>query len=108
MKIQSYISILLAASLLGCKKPKKMELPMPREQVVNLLADVHLVEQLSYYYKEANRDSMLAIYMDSVYKIHQVDSLQHLEIINLLNDNLGEYFKIEKEVHKKLKTMNKK
>jgi len=105
MKQYLIVVLLCAIITVSCDNKKESPLPIERTALINLLADVHIAEQMANFYRIDDRDSMQLIFMDSVYMIHKVDSTQFAGIKEYLFDHIETYHKIEKEVHKKLKNM---
>ncbi len=77
---------------------------MDMDKVITLLADIRLSSQVVKYFDKEDRDSMQAIYMDSIYRVHRVDTTQYKELMNYLEQNVAEYYGIEQKVHSKLKS----
>ena len=96
---------ILFGLLQSCKsKAKKKELPMDRQIMINILADVEVAEEVAKYYNK-NADSIMSLYMDSIYKIHQIDSNAYNNMMEFLKSNTKVHYELEQDVHTKLKDM---
>ena len=52
--------------------PKKIEPDIPQEKMIQILKDVHLAEAVSQSERTNVKDSLLAIYYDDIYRIHNI------------------------------------
>ena len=52
--------------------PKKIEPDIPQEKMVQILKDIHLAEAISQSERTNIKDSLLAIYYDDIYRIHNI------------------------------------
>jgi|GEM_PF-2817201 len=100
------VTLYCLLSLLSCVgKQSKVELPIARELVVAVLADVRVAEEMKKPFKGEARDSAMLVYMDSIYVIHDIDSSQFANVIEVLEDNPKLFESVEVEVHAKLKSL---
>jgi hypothetical protein len=68
-------------------KPAPATLNMPEEQLVNVLADVHIAEAAIQNLRGETKDSTANLYYDQIYTIHGVTETQFLEAIDILQEN---------------------
>lgn len=52
--------------------PKKIEPDIPQEKMIQILKDIHLAEAISQSERTNVKDSLLAIYYDDIYRIHNI------------------------------------
>ena len=95
-----YVALLLLCS--ACKEGANGVLPMSNEKAIAIIADVRLATEVVKHYGP-KADSVLPIYMDSIFKIHKIDSTGYQQLIGYLEQSVGEYHVLEKLVHDELK-----
>jgi len=68
--------ILITAIFTACNEttvnPKKIEPDIPQEKMIQILKDVHLAEAISQSERTNVKDSLLAIYYEDIYRIHNI------------------------------------
>lgn len=68
--------IIITATFTGCNEttvsPKKIEPDIGQEKMVEILKDIHLAEAISQSERTNVKDSLLAIYYDDIYRIHDI------------------------------------
>ncbi len=65
--------VLIGAFLfLGLSCSNRTELPIPKEQLIPVLTDIHIVEALLLPMDKRSKDSMTDVYYQQVFDIHQV------------------------------------
>jgi len=68
--------IILAAIFTACNEttvsPKKIEPDIAQEKMVEILKDIHLAEAIAQSERTNVKDSLLAIYYDDIYRIHDI------------------------------------
>ncbi len=52
--------------------PKKIEPDIPQEKMIQILKDVHLAEAIAQSERTNVKDSLLAIYYEDIYRIHNI------------------------------------
>lgn len=93
---------ILVVLFTSCQEAKNGELPIDMDKAVAILADVHLAEEVAKYYGQ-DIDSILPIYMDSIFEIHKIDSAQYSTMMGYLEQSVSEYHQLEQKVHDELK-----
>ncbi len=77
--------ILIALQCLACQsKQTSRELPVPEEQLVKVLADIHLAEVAGHNLFGLKKDSVEALYYRQIFTIHQIDSADFFHSMELL------------------------
>lgn len=92
-------------ALVSCGQQKPTVLPIDEDRLVALMADVRIAEEMQKPFITADRDSAMAVYMDSIYQIHKIDSSQFSQVISILEADTKLLESIEVKVHSKLKEM---
>ena len=52
--------------------PKKIEPDIPQDKMIQILKDIHLAEAIAQSERIHIKDSLLAIYYDDIYRIHNI------------------------------------
>ena len=101
MKYIIYIVLIfLILSCEGKTKYKKPENLIPKEQMIDLLYDMHLANGTTGIKNKALENNLN--YMDLVYEKHQIDSVRFAESNIYYIANINEYEDIFEEVEKRL------
>ncbi len=92
--------LLFALLLVACKGEEKQQvkLPIPEDQLVKVLVDVHLAEVAGQSLLGPERDSLEAVYYHQIFRIHRVDSAAFFQSVDLLLDEP----ELAKEVYDKV------
>lgn len=107
------IPIILAIILLflsACGKNKNKEevpeydLPIPREKMVNILADIYVAEASLIEYTADKQDSMRKLFITEIFTIHNMDKGYFDSIQKVLSHNTDLFNDVHHEV---LDTINK-
>ena len=82
------VTLLLAFLLIAFSCTKKEELlTMEEERLIPLLLDAHIVEGALQPLYEAHKDSMMNVYYNQLFTIHQVDSSEFFHNLRVLRKN---------------------
>lgn len=76
------LGVAVILQLTQCKK--KREVPIPKEVLVKVLADVHIAEAAMYLFSDRIKDSIGLVYHNQIFQIHgitQEDFDQSIEIL---------------------------
>jgi len=105
MNYKLFLMLFIFFGALSCKSKKRPKtLPMDRQAMINILADAEVAQEVAKYYNK-KADSVLQIYMDTIYKIHSVDSNKYNVMMKFLEDNTDVYYELEQEIHAKIKDL---
>lgn len=102
MKYRFVIALLVFCNI-SCKESEKIELPYSDTKIIDIMADVRLVESGGLKTSPLS-DSLYQMTMDSLYKIHEIDSIKLADLRALLRKDIEAYKIIENNIHKKLKS----
>jgi len=99
--IACLLLLLLALPGWGCQMQEP--LPIPEEQLVPLLADIHLAEAVIREQPDPYlRDSMADQYYDYIFQLHQLDESDFLTSIEMLKEDLARMEQVYKKVLEEL------
>ncbi len=104
--IRFYLLLLLAGSLLpfaGCRKEEPPQPPIPRDKLVSVLIDVHLAEAAKQNLIGLVKDSVTRAYYHQIYTIHQIDSVQLQQSLEILRDDPEQLKDVYQEIMDSLK-----
>lgn len=100
-----YIYVVVVFIFLSCesrinyKKPKDL---IPKEQMIDLLTDIHLVNGVTGV--KSKDDLKTENYMSLIYEKYQIDSTRFATSNLYYVSNIGEYEKMFEEVEKRLES----
>lgn len=80
------LSLMIAVTATGCR-PRSPELPIPKEKLVPLLADVQLAEALLQNLYGREKDSTAMVYYQKICSLHGVEKSQLDTTLVLLQDD---------------------
>lgn len=83
-------------------------LPISPQQLVPLLADIHLVEGASQGYPTALKDSVLEVYYDQVFEMHAVSEMDFEKAVDYLSTNPKLAQQIYSKVTERLEELDEK
>jgi len=101
--MSKWFAILGVMLILGCQESKEVMPPLKKEQMVNILSDVRVIDEVVNRYNLEQRDSMGHLLFDSLFAIHHLDSTSYLQLMQYLQEHPSEHHKIEQRVHTRLK-----
>ena len=76
--------ILIATMLLFSFCQKQANYTLSEEQLVEILADVHVAESVINKAGKELKDSMILLYMDQIYQIHKITEAEYIANLELL------------------------
>jgi len=102
---KGYLFIVLLMSTVFACNEKTEELRIPPETLVEVLADVHLVEGALLSIRPAQKDSLKKLYYSQVYEIHEISDKDFEHDIKILKFNPK---KMERIYEKVMEELNRK
>lgn len=78
--------LLFAALLTACREEERQPLPLEEEQLVDVLADVHIAEAAGQQLRGATKDSVMQVYYAQICSIHRVDQEDFMRSMKQLRD----------------------
>lgn len=105
---KSIIFILIITALMSSACYREMDFPdaaLPKEKMIDILADVHLAEAKVIDYTgwtQQARDSLLVVYYNTIFKMHKVKAADFDQSMNAYMKNPEALSKIYEKVLEKL------
>lgn len=85
--IRVYACFLVLLGLFFSCKKKQYSLPIPMEETVEMMIDVHSAESALQTVYGAKKDSLAAVYYQQIYQIYKIDSIQFNSLMNQMRDD---------------------
>lgn len=108
MKVRCLLFMLSLILFIACESKVKYKEPdnlIPREQMINLLIDMHIANGTTGA-RDKTDDEMERNYMSLVYDKYQIDSTRFAESNFYYVSNIDEYESIFKEVQERLQVIH--
>ena len=89
----------------ACEKEEEAPFPVSQEQLVEIMADVHFAEAAVKDLLNLEKDSVLRVYYDHIYEIHEIDSLTLDSCLVVLSNYPKTSVKVYQQVVERLATL---
>lgn len=100
------IPIILMVTLFSCNE-EKLSLSMDKEKLVDILADMHVAEEMIGKFREEDKDSVRNLIMNEITEIHQIDTSTIFSEIRLIQNNPELGLEVYGEVYTRLEKYSK-
>ncbi|MCB0646198.1 MAG: DUF4296 domain-containing protein [Saprospiraceae bacterium] len=102
-RIPIFLSLLILLFSACGKDKNKQEtpeynLPIPREKLVNILADIYVAEASLIEYTADKQDSMRKLFITEIFTIHNLDKTYFDSIQRVLSNNVDLFNDVHHEV----------
>ncbi len=89
----------------GCETPEEKP-RIPEEQLINVLADVHIAEAALQALRGQTKDSMSQAYYQQIYTIHGLDSVEMQQTLEALRKKPEEMKALYDKVMERVEKLN--
>ncbi|MBP7184931.1 MAG: DUF4296 domain-containing protein [Saprospiraceae bacterium] len=88
--VQIYIILAVLLCISACKDQKQstQAQKIDEDKLVKVLLDVHIAEGAMFNARPTEKDSMTHTYLDQIYKIHGIDSIQFKAYLDYIHSDL--------------------
>ena len=92
------LALLIFLTLIGTACQTEQELPIQEDKLIEVLADAHIAEAAVQSLPYLHRDSLVSLYYDQIFKIHNVSRSDFEQSLKMLEYNPDKMLEIYEQV----------
>jgi hypothetical protein len=96
----------LAFLMSSCQNDNPPELPLPEEQLVKVLADVHIAEAAGQQLRGETKDSVMQVYYEQICTMHGVNQEDFKTSMELLRNEPGRLHLVYEKVMEQIERID--